>query len=557
MYDTRLVVAAQEGDDAAFAALYDRHAETVYDFCWALAGDEQEASRMVEDAFVLAARHIDDVTDASQVRPWLLAIARDRALADDEAGELHTAWGARPAFGAGQDTLGTGDLRRWAREAGATLALADQAVLELSARHDLDPDQLACAIGCEPAQLDAVVSQVDHEADEVLGALVVARQGRKDCAELAALLGDWDGAPAVEVAEQTSGHIPGCEKCTRRLALLEPRRLVATAPRAALPTALRGTVLDAVAVELAAAAGRRAAGQPSPAALALEEAEAEEAAMAAAPATAALPAAAAAAAATAGGLAAASGAAAGAPAAGAAGGGVAVAAAPRAPAAAPPTPPPGPLPDSKEGPPWMVIAAATLAVAVLIAIVALAVRGSPKASLSTVSATTVPPSTVAAPPSTAAVAETLVPLPTSTTGITTTTIPATGHLQLDSTTVDLGSSSTSASVLLSNSGPGPVAWRASVGPKWLSVSPSAGTLRPNSSLTVTVAVDRATAPGGTFSVQVAFVATGSGSVGAVLTVSGSQTAQTTTTAEATTSTSAAGPTSTTATTIPTSTTVEH
>src|SRR5581483_4158922 len=167
MYDTRLVVAAQEGDDAAFAALYDRNAEAVYDFCWALAGDQHEASRMVEDAFVLAARHIDDVTDASQVRPWLLAIARDRALADDEAGELQTAWGTRPAVGAGQETLGTGDLRRWAREAGATLALADQAVLELSARHDLDPDQLACAIGCDPAQLDAVVNQVGAEADEV------------------------------------------------------------------------------------------------------------------------------------------------------------------------------------------------------------------------------------------------------------------------------------------------------------------------------------------------------------------------------------------------------
>src|SRR5579864_4910081 len=197
MYDTRLVVAAQEGDEAAFAALYDRNADAVYDFCWALTGDEHEASRMVEDAFVLAARHIDDITDASQVRPWLLAIARDRALADDQAGQLDTAWGTVPAAGAGQDALSTVELRRWAREAGATLALADQAVLELSTRHDLDGDQLACAIGCDPEQLDAVVAQVDRETDEVLGALVVARQGRKDFPELAALLEGWDGAPSV------------------------------------------------------------------------------------------------------------------------------------------------------------------------------------------------------------------------------------------------------------------------------------------------------------------------------------------------------------------------
>jgi len=54
MYATRLGLAAQEGDDAAFAALYDRNAAALYDFCWALTGDDAEAARMVEDAFVLA-----------------------------------------------------------------------------------------------------------------------------------------------------------------------------------------------------------------------------------------------------------------------------------------------------------------------------------------------------------------------------------------------------------------------------------------------------------------------------------------------------------------------
>ena len=593
MYDTRLVVAAQEGDDAAFAALYDRNAEAVYDFCWALAGDEREASRMVEDAFVLAARHIDDVTDASQVRPWVLAIVRDRALAEDEVGEFETGWGTRPAVGTGVDVLPVGDLRRWAREAAATLALADQAVLELAARNELDGDQLACAIGCDPSQLDTVVAQVDQEADEVLGALVVARQGRRDCPELATLLEAWDGAPAVDVAEQTSAHIPGCERCSRRAALIEPRKLVAAAPRAALPTALRAAVLDAVGPELAAAAARRAGGEPSPAALALEAAAEEDAALGAPTVVGAavIGAAAGGAGGAASGGPGAGGAASGGAGAGGGGGGggsaagavvaaaavgaaAAAAAGPlTAPAAAGGTPdrtaavamtgpagapggpagaPPGPPPPGKDGPPWMVIVAAALAVAVLIAIVALAVRGSPKSSLSAAVATTVPASPASTAASTAAPAPTLAPVDTSTTGVTTSTVPAGGHLQLDSGAVDLGAASASAPVLLSNSGPGPVAWRANVGPAWLSVSPSAGTLRAGASQNITVTVDRAKVPPGTFSVQVGFVATGNGSVGAVLTVSGSQTASTTTTSGAT-STTAPGGTSTTAPS-PTSTT---
>src|SRR5579872_6288949 len=120
MYDTRLVIAAQEGDEAAFAALFDRNVDAVYDLAWALTGDEGEASRLTEEAFSLAARHIDDITDASQVRPWLLAILRDRALAEDEAGTLESGWGRHrddAPGAAGEEPLGTVELRRWVREA--------------------------------------------------------------------------------------------------------------------------------------------------------------------------------------------------------------------------------------------------------------------------------------------------------------------------------------------------------------------------------------------------------------------------------------------------------
>jgi DNA-directed RNA polymerase specialized sigma24 family protein len=514
MYDTKLVIAAQEGDEAAFAALFDRNVEAVYDLCWALTGDEAEASRLVQDAFVLAARHIDEITDASQVRPWLLAIARDRALAEDEAGVLRTAWGTRPTVGAGDEVLGTGELRRWTREAGATLALADQAVLELATRHDLEGDQLAAAIGCAPSTVDDVLAQVDGEADDVLGALVVARQGRNDCPELAGLLAGWDGAPSVDVAEQVGAHAAGCERCGRRLAVAEPRRLVAAAAPVAPPTSLRATVLDHVAPEVAAAAGRRTPGEPAPAAVALALEEAADHG----------------------------------PSSGSAAPVVAAASAFVA-DAVPPGDPSGqtaalPLPAPAEehrqdGPPWLIIAAAGLAVAVLVAIVALAVRPSPKSKLAadtttTTQATPSPPTTSA--PTTAA-APTLAPVVSSTT--TSSTTPAAGRLQLDTSNADVGATATSAQVLLSDGGPGPVAWRVSSGVPWITAAPASGSLKANASVNVTVTIDRSTAPVGTFSVQVAFIATGTGSVGAVLTVTGSEAPPTTT--SSTSTTVAAGP----------------
>jgi DNA-directed RNA polymerase specialized sigma24 family protein len=216
MYDTKLVTAAQHGDEAAFAALFDRNVDGVYDLCFALVGEEGEATRLTVLVFVLAARHLVDISDASQVRPWLLAITRDRVLAEDEAGTLQSAWGAdsgaEPSGGkpsgpeAEVEPLGTNELRRWVREAGATLALADQLVVELGTRYDLDPDQLIAAIGCRPDRLDSIVAQVEQEAEQVLGSLILARQGRKDCKRLAGLLAGWDGRPSVEVADVADRH---------------------------------------------------------------------------------------------------------------------------------------------------------------------------------------------------------------------------------------------------------------------------------------------------------------------------------------------------------------
>jgi len=130
-----------------------------------------------------------------------------------------------------------------------------------------------------------------------------------------------------------------------------------------------------------------------------------------------------------------------------------------------------------------------------------------------------------------------VPLDSTTT--TSSTTPASGHLQLDTTNVDLGTSSTSAQVLLSDSGPGAVAWKVSSTPTWLSATPAQGTLQAKGSVSVALVIDRTAAPAGTFSVQVAFIATGSGNIGAVLTLTGSQVPATTT--SSTTTTSLAGP----------------
>jgi DNA-directed RNA polymerase specialized sigma24 family protein len=263
MYDERLVRAAQEGDEAAFAALYDRAIDSVYGLCWSLTGDSGEASRLVTDAFVLAAQNLGELSDPSQVRPWLLAIAADRTLSDDEEGVLVSGWPSPAARTTSDEPLGPDALRDWTAQAAAVLALPDQIVLELQLRHQLEGDQLAATIGSTPGGLPTVLQRVDEEAELVLGALVLARQGRRNCADLGRILRGWDGTPSVEVADKADAHAKTCERCRQRRGVVSPLDLVADAPLLVAPAAMRTPILEEVAPELAALAA--APKRPAPA----------------------------------------------------------------------------------------------------------------------------------------------------------------------------------------------------------------------------------------------------------------------------------------------------
>ena len=463
MYDARLVRAAQEGDEAAFAALYDRAIDSVYDLCWWLTGDAEESARLVEEAFVLAAQNLGELTDPSQVRPWLLAIAADRALSDDAEGVLKSGWPAAGGRPVTDEPLGTVALREWTAQSAAILALPDQIVLELQLRQQLEGDQLAATIGSTPAGLPALLARVDEEADTVLSALVLARQGRKDCPDLAGLLAGWDGLPTVEIADLADKHARGCRRCTQRRALISPLELVAEAPVIAGPATLRTPILEAVAGELAAMAAlprrRDPAPEPGPA---VDAPPGCDPARSASTMTTVMP-------------------------------------ITRA------------DPGSRRAVPVGALVGVAAVLLVLIGVVALALRsGGGK-----------PASTIASPTTLAAVgggpAPTLAPIDTTTTP--TTALPV-SVLGLNTSRVELGTAATSAQVVLSNTSTTPANWAASPSAKWLTVTPSSGSLGANQSSRITLSVDRTAAPQGPFDARVTFTGSDAGSRSATADVVG-------------------------------------
>ena len=103
--------------------------------------------------------------------------------------------------------------------------------------------ELAAALGVTVAQSHVLVHRMRERVQRSLGALTVARMGRRDCAELAGLLGDWDGTFTVLVRKRVARHVDGCDRCaeTRRRYPVLP--LVGVAPALTAPAGLRDAVL--------------------------------------------------------------------------------------------------------------------------------------------------------------------------------------------------------------------------------------------------------------------------------------------------------------------------
>jgi RNA polymerase sigma factor (sigma-70 family) len=231
-------------DRSAFAAMYGEYAGRVYGVCAAILRDADEAADAMHDTFVLAMQRIDQLRDPDRLRPWLFAIARhvcfrrlehrkrsqptaDVDLVQAEAAEQHDEF-----------TDGEAAALLWAAAQG--LNDRDRAVLALNLQEGLDGEELAAALGVRHANPYSLVHRARAQLDRALGALIIARLGRDDCAALSRLLTGWDGALTPLMRKRLARHLDACDVCqrtnarARRISALSALTQVAPAPAEAM-----------------------------------------------------------------------------------------------------------------------------------------------------------------------------------------------------------------------------------------------------------------------------------------------------------------------------------
>lgn len=236
--DAELARAAAAGDRQAFAGIYDRYADRLYDFCVGMLADRDAAADCVQDAFCEAATCLRDLREPDKLRPWLYGITRHRCLRRIRDRRREQPTDALPELvsaDAGPDIVASRtELANLIAEAAGGLSDRDRAVLELSYRHGLDGPELAEALAVSQTNANTMVYRLRETMERCLGALLVCRRAHSNpsgCPELATILQGWDGHFTILMRKRIARHIDACPACEdERRGMLNPVALLGGAP---------------------------------------------------------------------------------------------------------------------------------------------------------------------------------------------------------------------------------------------------------------------------------------------------------------------------------------
>ena len=255
MDDAVLARRAISGDLDSFGQLYDAYFNRVYDFCWRILRDADEAADATQDVFMKAMRSIGGLSKAQSFKSWLFTIAHNTAITSAErAGRTVPLPVAAP-----DEAFGTFDVPDPSRvdnpelvaehhelaslvwEAAAALNPRDYALLDLHVRQGLESAEIAGILGVSKGSAYTMVSRMKQAAGNVFSSYLVARRGSRDCEELQRLLAGHTLPPYTDELRRTvDEHVATCLTCqeTKR-ALVAPMSLFSSFAVIPAPLALK------------------------------------------------------------------------------------------------------------------------------------------------------------------------------------------------------------------------------------------------------------------------------------------------------------------------------
>jgi RNA polymerase sigma-70 factor, ECF subfamily len=180
--DRELIVRAQGGDEPAFAELVQRHRRRAFAIAFGLVRDEEDASEIVQEAFLRVYRGLDAFNGAASFFTWLYRIVKNlsidlmrrpawqRELTDDLAGEQVDALFFSHVLGADpEDTLRRRELALVVGAAIDALPSYHRAVILMREVEGMSYEEMAVAAGVSKG---TIMSRLFHARKKLQRALL-------------------------------------------------------------------------------------------------------------------------------------------------------------------------------------------------------------------------------------------------------------------------------------------------------------------------------------------------------------------------------------------------
>src|SRR3954471_22921090 len=228
---------AARGDDAALAAMYERHHQALYRYCRSILHDDEDARDALQSTMAKALAALRDEERDFELRPWLFRIAHNEAISKLRQRRATVELDAVATLGTDSVAQTVEDRERLA------LLRADLRDLPERQRSALVLRELSGLTHAEIAVvLDSSARAVKQTIFEARAGLHECAEGRTMlCADVQRALSDGDGR--VLRGRRVRAHVRSCRACrTFKTALAQrPADLAALAP--ALPVSAGAALL--------------------------------------------------------------------------------------------------------------------------------------------------------------------------------------------------------------------------------------------------------------------------------------------------------------------------
>ncbi|MCR3739918.1 RNA polymerase sigma factor, sigma-70 family [Actinomadura glauciflava] len=246
--DERLARTLAAGDPSALIQVMDRYAARLYDYCHALLRDQDQAAGALHDALIAAYAHVPRLREPDRFRGWAYALVRNecmRRLRDpDRPAQRHEAPEVEDGFLDDAELARRQEARRLVHAALSGLRGRERESLDLMLRHGLDADEIGGVLGMDAGRAAELTAEARAFLDDSLAAAYIARLGRDDCPEAAAIADDAGWPLPPPVVDRLVHHIRSCGVCGPRCdRSVSAARLMQVLPVAMMPNDLRGLVM--------------------------------------------------------------------------------------------------------------------------------------------------------------------------------------------------------------------------------------------------------------------------------------------------------------------------